>query len=79
MKWLSILCMLATVGCTSTTIETESWTLTRISLLQDVALPTIVITPDGQWHMTGYKNSGGAKEVEKIIRSAVEEAMKVAP
>jgi len=76
MKYFSLLLLVA-AGCTSTTVTTSSWSLKRLSFLQQTQIPAVDIETNGSAHLRGYTNDGGTEALKATIEGAVAGAVKV--
>ena len=67
---------LAALGCTSTTIETPTLKLRRLSFLQRVEIPKLTMATNGAVTLQGYKTDGGSDAAAAIVSAAVSAALK---
>ena len=63
-------------GCTQTKIETKTWSMTRLTLLQRTDVPRITVLDDGSIEVEGYSNDGGNGAIAAAVEAAVRGAVK---
>ena len=63
----SLLATLAT-ACTQTRVSSPTWSLSRVSFLQQVAIPQLTIGTNGTADLRGYANDGGQQITLAIIQ-----------
>jgi len=73
---LLLLLVVSLCGCTSTTVTTPQWTVRRISFLQKLEVPNLVIGTNGTVTLQGYSNDGGLSALSKVTEAAVSAAVK---
>ena len=63
-------------GCTQTKIQTPTWSMERVTLLQRTDVPKITVLDDGSIEVEGYSNDGGNGAISAAVEAAVRGAVK---
>jgi hypothetical protein len=72
-----ILAIFLLTSCTTTTVTSPNgWQMHRVSFLQKVEIPELVIATNGTVSLRGYANSGGGDAIGSVVSNAVSAAVK---
>jgi hypothetical protein len=73
---IAIAAMMLAGGCTQTKIQTQTWSMERVTFLQRTDVPKITVLDDGSIEVEGYSNDGGNQAMQAIVTAAVKAAVR---